>query len=329
MINKSPIFIVGLPRSGTTLTSTLISSSDDICITPEIWYFNYFVPRYSFLDLKHEKDRSTFIDLFLNSKRFGYTGLDTQVMRKKLSAIKNLNHDKLFMAMLDEYAVKEKKKRVGEKTPGQYKYMNDILTRFPTCKMICLVRDPRAIAASLINVPFGTNYVSVTAKRWVRYMKDVEKIKDKSNVLVIQYEQLVQDTEEYIEVLNDFLGINLNPELAKSDRSDSFTVVNRKGWSVNHFKAASSSVNTKSITKWKHSLTNRQIYAIEVISGSFLQLKGYKSFATPEQGISFFVKVERISFKFSNLLKKILNLRSLQGYNKFAYRFNLPLYEAN
>jgi tetratricopeptide (TPR) repeat protein len=117
---KRPIFILGMPRSGTSLVEQIISSHKEVFGAGEI---NTLITPILEKMLSNEKDKNIFSDKDLFSMRKKY--LDSLA---QLSTSANV---------------------VTDKTPANFQYIGIILSMFPDAKIIHLKRDPRAICWSI------------------------------------------------------------------------------------------------------------------------------------------------------------------------------------
>ncbi|NEQ53441.1 MAG: sulfotransferase, partial [Leptolyngbya sp. SIO3F4] len=74
--DERPIFIVGMPRSGTTLLTTILSAHPRIAISPESHFLAYWVPKYQHLKLENPNEFQQFWQVLSQSKRFSYFDID-------------------------------------------------------------------------------------------------------------------------------------------------------------------------------------------------------------------------------------------------------------
>ena len=159
MKNNGPIFIVGTPRSGTTLLASMLSAHSRMACGPETHFFSKLTPQIereiikpknwpdaainyiASLEVNGEKVHRLF-NISLNEiKQF----LD-ECQPSISSALESLTH---------QFATKNMKKRWIEKTPMHLMYLASILSFFPNAKLIRIVRDPRDVALSLQKVAWG------------------------------------------------------------------------------------------------------------------------------------------------------------------------------
>jgi len=122
--SKKPIFIIGMPRSGTTLVEQIISSHPDVYGGDELNYFNdlsYHAYKYKNLDQES--------DLY---KNIGKSYID------KIQKLSNLN-------------------KITDKYPLNFKWVGFIKVALPNAKIIHCVREPRDTCLSIFKnfFPYG------------------------------------------------------------------------------------------------------------------------------------------------------------------------------
>ena len=178
-----PIFVVGNPRSGNTLLSSLLSSSSDLVVTPEIHFLTYWLSSYRFLNLSRDRDFRFFVKQFTRSQRFGFLQLDPETTARQLNSLQERNFKSVFEEVLESYRAGKDRPRVGEKTPGQFAHVETLLGWFPDARIVWIVRDPRAVVASLLSSPFASPVVSQKAVRWKQAQNKLLSYADEQRVL--------------------------------------------------------------------------------------------------------------------------------------------------
>ena len=85
MGSKPPVFIVGSPRSGTSLLRNMLNRHPSLAICAET-HFNHYVykRRRAFGDLSDLKNRQRLVDEYLSVRRIRRLGLDLAGLREKL-----------------------------------------------------------------------------------------------------------------------------------------------------------------------------------------------------------------------------------------------------
>ena len=263
----APIFIVGMPRSGTTLLTSMLSAHPRIAIAPETHYFSYWIREYKTLNLASTKDFELFWQALSRSQRFSYFGIDANTTRARILAKGPLSHRHILSGWLEEYAQRINKPRWGEKTPLHYQSLDHIFTWFPHARVIWMLRDPRAVTASLQKVPWASHYIHIHAQQWHASLTSFEQTWQKdSRVQLLCYENLVQQPEKSLTTLCQFLGETYTPAMLTA-RSETHTpVINRQGWAVQHLQSALQPISPSAINKWHQALANHQIEIIESLT---------------------------------------------------------------
>lgn len=107
------------------------------------------------------------------------------------------------LALLDLEAFRAGKKRWVEKTPVQIYHIDDILRIRPKAKILLIIRDGRDIA---ISIKSRTGDFESGVRRWINDNKAAEKWWNHKQVLVARYESLVEEFEDTVTGVMDFLG---------------------------------------------------------------------------------------------------------------------------
>ena len=184
------IFIVGMPRSGTTLVESIVASADNTISGGELRsIYELFKSRYDEddSDASDSKDPGS---IYLNRINF----------------------------------IRAKNKYFIDKLPGNYHNIGFIKKIFPKSKIIYLKRDPWDNAISLYkqfyvaNIPYAASFFNIGVmyanhEEILRFWKNEMKF----DFLTIEYEQLVKDTSKYAQIIYDYCGFDqrYNPQERK------------------------------------------------------------------------------------------------------------------
>ena len=146
------VFIVGCPRSGTTLLQRLLDCHPQVAVTPE----THWIPRW------YEKNGAKgitpegmvsgkLINRLLAYPRF----LELGINRKELKALsrprRTVPYTRFVSALFDLYGQKRGKRLVGDKTPGYARNLNTLHALWPAAKLVHLIRDGRDVSLSVLN----------------------------------------------------------------------------------------------------------------------------------------------------------------------------------
>jgi|SRR5947209_3145191 len=145
--NKRPVFVLGSPRSGTTLLYHMLLSAGNFAMyRTESNVFNLLVPRFG--DLSVPRNKQEMLKVWLGSKLYERSGLDAQEIQRKVMAECRSGGDFLRIVM-GEMCRKQGVERWADCTPDHLLYLDQIKNTIPEALVIHIVRDGRDVALSL------------------------------------------------------------------------------------------------------------------------------------------------------------------------------------
>lgn len=235
-------FIIGYPRSGTTLAASLLSRNPEIYISPETHFYRNFVK-----NNKDIKSKESLIDAFLTDKRLA----DLNIERKDLTDFSPETHtlNWLLNKALSIKAAENEKSIIGEKTPAHMLYINKIIHDYPESRFIVIIRDGRDCVLSNIKEKWTFSNPVKHAAEWNMYMRHYKKLlaKHRNKVYTIRYEDLIDSPSKYVEILTEFVGGKYTPEQIESDTTKSVIPEWEKEWK----EKASKAPDKNNKYKWK------------------------------------------------------------------------------
>jgi len=223
-LSQYPIFIVGFPRSGTTLLQSMLATQENIYSFPETHFFcttMHFIE----IDDKGLIKLGCLEAVFRNIKEKTEYELAPDVKETIYALADNhqLSTKSLFeflvCGLLLEQVEANMLQRIQwvEKTPGHIFYINLIQEYYPNAKFIEIVRNPlNAIYSWKTKFPDGNKYTSTTlAHRWKRAYEIYKRFKEinPDKAYSVKYEILVNDPEGEFRKISKFL--NINPDIKK------------------------------------------------------------------------------------------------------------------
>ncbi|HEY6339548.1 MAG TPA: sulfotransferase [Candidatus Sulfotelmatobacter sp.] len=145
--NTAPVFVLGCPRSGTTLLYDMLLSAGGFAVyLAESNVFNVLALRFG--DLRTTSNREKLLRVWLGSKLFRASGLDAKCIEKKI--LEECRHAGDFLQIvMDEIALKQGMRRWAENSPESVLHLPLIKKLIPRALVIHIIRDGRAVAMSL------------------------------------------------------------------------------------------------------------------------------------------------------------------------------------
>lgn len=196
--NKKIIFILGLPRSGTSLAEQIISSHNEVYGAGELNYLENLIKKKFFLNNQ--------LDFNLISKnKFDNLAYDTG--EEYLDLIKNFG---------------TKKNIITDKAPQNFKWIGFISLIFPNAKIVHCSRNPKDNFLSLYKnfFPEGLEW-TYNEENLINFFKNYKimmsywKNKFRSNIYDLVYEDLIIDSSNEIKKLIKFCNLKWDDNCLK------------------------------------------------------------------------------------------------------------------
>jgi sulfotransferase family protein len=296
LIQPSPVFIVGMARSGTTLMRAMLSAHRNITIAPETHFINRFVRGNRTRELGSEEEFRTFWEGFRASDRFQELGIDEDRARSAILDAGDFRYQSIFRAVLEEYARMTGKPRWGEKTPHHVNHIDVLLDWFPAARVVIMIRDPRAACASLLAVPWRNSQSTVRRRvdaTWFRRLRQVyfdsayweatvdrfiETRRGEPRATTVRYEDLVTTPESTLRDLCRYLEEPYDEQMLGSRSWEALSSAPDQvgGWKRQHFESALKPVTTASVAKWRKDLGPLEVALIEANSSAGMARFGYE-----------------------------------------------------
>lgn len=252
-------FIVGYPRSGTTLAATLLSRHNEIYIPAETQFFRKFYPV-----IKDSTEPDEIYDKFIHDNRLKDIGIDNGAAKKIILENKTPEENSLLLArLLRHQAESENKSIVGEKSPGHILYYSDILKSHPKTKFIYVMRDGRDCVFSNIKESWTFKNPLKHASEWNYYINHYKELKNliPENVKLVRYEDLIDSPEIEIESIMQFLNVNF--EHGQIDNKEATNVIPE--WEKAWKQKASETPDKNNKYKWKTHIDQKLVNELTII----------------------------------------------------------------
>ncbi len=207
-------FILSSPRSGSTLLRLTLSKLKNVVALPETHFFAFLSNN------KIKRITPAVIEAWVNYYTVQKWPIDHKELKKLLLSDASELPDILELSA--SYYVRNvlkldiKDVYIIEKSPPHIFYTNQIIQYYPSAKLIYLIRDPRDVVASLKTCAWSTSNVIVNSRVW---RNGIRAIKRESSY-VLQYENLVADSDLALAQLCDYLEIEFNKHQVSMDTSD-------------------------------------------------------------------------------------------------------------
>lgn len=231
------MFVVGGPRSGTTLLSAMLAAHSAFDCGPEThclsrWSRLSRAERARILDRGDWPDRATeyVCSLALGKQPiFPMYGLRREEIRAWL-AVSPPSLASMLESLTAQRALRNGAPRWVEKTPRHLEVPELITETWPRARIVRIVRDPRDAAVSLTKVPFGTPSLLTNLSVLARMNEaSADFYREPGASLTVRYEDLVATPEPVLHRICEFVGVDYEAAMVE-DRSGATGVAAAHEW---------------------------------------------------------------------------------------------------
>ena len=235
-------FIIGSPRSGTTLLESIVTANDKIFSGGELTSAKHLIEKYMGSNNKN-------INVFIKEFR------DTYVNRTRF--------------------IKGHFRFIVDKMPENFLYLGILTKLLPRSKILRILRNPWDIAISLykqryiINVPYSSSFFNIGV--FLANFEAVNSYWDRalnshSNVFTLKYEELVTNQQHYKEQIYQFLDLEVGA--FDEQKRDSFFS------STASIRQVSGEIHQKSLNKNEFEHKKSEFYESLQMQREFWKSKG-------------------------------------------------------
>lgn len=224
------VFIIGNPRSGTSLFRLMLNSHSLINATPECGFLHWWYKKYADWDSScvNSNRLDEYISDLESSKRIEDWKMDYTQLKQKIRQENPDTYAKLGELVYTFYGEQKGKKAkvIADKNNYYIKHYNDLKEIWPDAKYILVVRDGRDVACSYLKIetlvtnspykPKLSTDINTIAKEWttnnLNLLNFSQTLPD-NQFMVIRYEDFVEESELYLTKVCDFLGLNFESSM--------------------------------------------------------------------------------------------------------------------
>ena len=274
------VFIVGCPRSGTTLLRRMVSAHPQIVITPEAhWIPLWFEQRRGLMP--DGLVTPELVSELLAHKKFLF-GLGREALMSLAGDGQPISYASFVTGIFDLYGKARGKTAVGNKTPDAARRIGTLHALWPEARFVHLIRDGRDVALSLMNWPsvrskrpgtFSTwndDPVSTAALWWelnVRRGREAGEALGPKLYRELRYESLVAHPGHECATLCEFLGLAYDE--AMLNYHEAFRA--KAGRQVVHDRQPI----TSGLRDWRAQMPPDDVERFEAVVGTLLDELGY------------------------------------------------------
>jgi hypothetical protein len=282
-IKNIPLFfIIGRPRSGTTLLRFFIDAHPNVIIPTETTFIFQLYKKYKNIRNWNTSIISNFTKDLAKTRFYKLAKFDADEIRSVLMEYKGkLDFQtacKITISTYESIFPKNEILVLGDKNPDYSLVFDSIFGIFQDAKYIHLIRDPRDTYISAVNANFGYPSMAVSAKRWKTSFRYIENLKNTypDKFLTVKFEDLLNDTEGILKNICNFVSIPYRSEMINYlEHKDDFTKLYPSKSLESTHKSISAPIDKSKAGQWSTKLSEREIMIADWIAGPCYKKAGY------------------------------------------------------
>jgi hypothetical protein len=274
------LFIVGYPRSGTTLLRAMFDSHPLLAVPDE----SHFIPSMAARRRRYKSREGFRSERFLHDLLEGHRRRSWWIPRAEVEEAfaEAPPHDlaDAFRRVYACYARTRGKPRYGDKTPAYVLNIRRLGRLFPEGRFVHIIRDGRDAALSILDRRWGPDTVEEAAFRWrqaVRRGRSQGRKLGPERYREVRYEELVAGSEEVLRSLCSFAGLSFDPRMVRYYENQQ--LISERSW----FRPISLPP-TGGLRDWRRDMAPTDVAVFESLAGDLLRELGYEQGASPARG---------------------------------------------
>jgi hypothetical protein len=262
-MERGPIFIAGLERSGTSLIFALLASHPRIAMTRRTNLWTYFYDQYG--DLSQPQNFERCLITMMRYKRLVVLEPDPDRLRQEFWQGEP-SYGRLFALLEQQIAERMGKPRWGDKSLNTERYADPIFAAYPGARILHMIRDPRDRYASVLTRwKSRRGDVGAGMAMWLSSVNLAEENRKRypSQYKIIRYETLAANPEETLRDICTFIDEEYAPEMLTMHGAKTFRA---QGSNSSYGQRKPGVIATDSIGRFRHILSSRQIAFIQTLA---------------------------------------------------------------
>lgn len=273
-MEKGPIFVAGLERSGTSLMYALLATHPGLAMTRRTNMWTYFYNQYG--DLSQPENFENCLSMMMRYKRLVKLEPDPERIRNDFQQESDKSYARLFALLEEHFAERKGKLRWGDKSLNTERYAEPIFAAYPGARILHMMRDPRDRYASVLtrwkvrrgDVGAGTamwlSSVGLAKENQRRYPDQYK---------IVRYETLAAQPEETLQEICDFIDEPYVPEMITMQGAKRFR---EQGSNSSYGQRKPGAISVSSIGRYRQVLSPRQISFIQSVAKQEMKAFNYE-----------------------------------------------------
>jgi hypothetical protein len=271
------VFIVGCPRSGTTLLRLMLDSHPSLAIPDE----SHFIVELHdpARQLTPAQLTDEILERVFGHERFERWKFSPAAVRNMAAITRPLTYSEVIGTVFAAYAAAQGKRRWGDKSPPYLLNIPLLADLFPQARFIHIIRDGREVATSLAAHEWGPPTPVAAASVWQRQVRTGRRAGRQlpaERYLELRLENLIAEPGRVLREACEFLDEPFAPEMLEYHRTAAKRVWTGEAGdpkAVDHSNVRF--LPTPGLRDWRAGLSAVQQQAVEAAAQPLLGELGY------------------------------------------------------
>ncbi|MEA3446045.1 MAG: sulfotransferase [Bacteroidota bacterium] len=276
-------FIIGRPRSGTTLVQSILDAHPNVIIPGECPMILRLYLRYGHLKELNDNTIETLTEAIKELPKIENWPINFENVKQDLQNIKGkFDFQEIIKTIYLNFQSAFPKNEIfifGDKNPPYSKYPKLLLKIFPDAKFLHIVRDHRDHYLSVKKAGLLNSLEPIIIYLWKRSVIRIDKLSRRypKQFLNLNYEDFVTAPELHLKNICSFLNIPFEKEMMNFHKSKEKSLEQYKEKKLE--KAHTnlySPIDASNTGKWKKELSETEVIIADYIAGKTATKAGYK-----------------------------------------------------
>ena len=287
---NDPIYVIGSPRSGTSLLRLMLTCHPKILIPPEGHFFLWLEAKFGQMTFPEASQQ--FIDELVETKKFETWGVEKNLLEKLFNKYVPQNFRDAVALVYCSYGIlkgRSEFKYWGDKNKLWKDKLYNVLDYFPNSKFVHIVRDGRDVACSIKELsakemhtikygPKMPDNINNIASHWATNLIFIQKFLSslgQDKYITVRYEDLILSPKITLTKITEFLQLEFSElmlDYARRNRDEQLEPAATMQWKLK----LNDELEQSNIGKFRTSLTKQEVAIFENHCEGILKYYGYK-----------------------------------------------------
>jgi hypothetical protein len=289
-IHNDPVYIIGNPRSGTSLFRLMLTCHPEVMIPPECHFFLWLEEKFQSLPFPEATER--FIDELVETRKFETWRIKKESLQELFREYAPQSFRDVVALVYCSYGILKGRSEFrywGDKNKLWKDKIHKVVNYFPNAKFVHIVRDGRDVASSFKELsasamhalkygPRMPDQIDDIAEHWAKNITFIQgflAMLKQDQSLTVRYEDVILSPKRTLTAVTGFLQLEFSKSMldyAQRNRDESLEPEETMQWKLK----LNEKLEKTNIGKYHSSLTEQEIAIFEMRCGELLKHYGYK-----------------------------------------------------